>query len=148
MTPIKKQKTVESYYPDTSAPVELWNNRNKPRPICTNNQGPLQVSAVLYNRRTACHHKHNYSMFPTKKERKKSDVINPFKWSACACANHITHLVRNIMGWPGQITIQVPLLHLLETINMKMTTVLRLQSDIDKKKQNTMPSIFKNDHKK
>lgn len=69
-----------------------------------------------------------------RKKRENSDVINPFKWSACACANHITHLVRNIMGWPGQIRIQVPLLHLLETTNMKMTTVLRLQSDIDKKK--------------
>lgn len=113
----REKKKGESYYPDTSPPVELWNNRNQPKPICTNNQGPLQVSAVLYNRRTACHHKHNCSKFPTSKER-NSDIINP-KWSACACANHITYLRCHNMGWPRQTRLQVLLLHLLKTAHMK-----------------------------
>lgn len=47
-------------------------------------KGPLQVSAGLYNRRLACHHKHNYSRFTgntkgTKQERwqyKSNEVIS------------------------------------------------------------------------
>lgn len=74
LIPIKRKKS-EAYYPDISPPVELWNNRNQPKAICTNNQGPLQVSAGLYNRKPACHHKHNYSRFPanTKGTKKKKE---------------------------------------------------------------------------
>lgn len=96
----RKKEKDESYYPDTSPPVELWNNRNQPKPICTNNRGPLQVSAVLYNRRTACHQKHNYSRFPTNKKTEQWHY-KP-KWSACAYANNITYLMCHNMGWPAQ----------------------------------------------
>lgn len=79
----------KSFYLDAFPPVELWNNRNQPKPICTNNQGPLQVSAVLYNRNGMCHQKHNYSSFPTIKKGKIQ------KWQViglCSCRPQKIHL--------------------------------------------------------
>lgn len=61
-------------------PLHLWNYETtgiSQKPICTNNQGPLHESAVLYNGRMKCHHKHNYSRFPTQKEKgKNNDITN------------------------------------------------------------------------
>lgn len=48
--------------------------------------GPLQVSAVLYNTKTVCHQKHNYSSFPA---IKKVNIENSIQVTGlCLCRTH------------------------------------------------------------
>lgn len=98
-------------------------------------KGPLQVSAVLYNRRTVCHRKHNCSMFPT---RVGSDIINPFRRSACAGADHrsLRSVSWQVMAWTNERKSR-----LLETTKINLTaTVFQHQNNFDIK--NTTPFSF------